>query len=124
MPTARGAGRGVPSREDAVDLSPASATGVNVAGGASGRSRRASLAEASMEASMPGGAGVLRSLAGSLSDSSTRFDEKPKTKCLAAAAQEVTKRVEFHTALVKEHPQDVGFRDMLRDALRGDEPPE
>jgi len=47
MPTAEGAGRGVPSREDAVDLSPASATGVNVAGGASGRSRRAALAVAS-----------------------------------------------------------------------------
>ncbi|OSX75148.1 hypothetical protein BU14_0254s0028 [Porphyra umbilicalis] len=124
MPTAEGAGRGVPSREDAVDLSPASATGVNVAGGASGRSRRAALAEASMEASMPGGADVMRSLAGSLSDASRRFDEKQKTKRLAAAAGEVTKRVEFLTALVKEHPHDEGFRDMLRDALRGGEPPE
>jgi len=124
MPAAEGTGRGVPSWEDAVDLSSASATGVNVAGGASGRSRRAALAEASMEASMPGGAAVMRSLAGSLSDASRRFDEKQKTKRLAAAAGEVTKRVEFLTALVEEHPHDEGFRDMLRDALRGGEPPE
>jgi len=124
MPTAEGAGRGVPSREDAVDLSPAPATGVNVAGGASGRSRGAALAEAIMEPSMPGGADVMRSLAVSLSDASRRFDEKQKTKRLAAATGEVTKRVELRTALVKEHPHDEGFRDMLQDALRSGEPHE
>jgi len=124
MPTAEGAGRGVPSREDAVDLSPASATGVNMAGGASGRSRRAALTEFIMKPSMPGGADVMRSLAVSLSDASRRFYEKQKTKRLAAATGEVTKRVEFRTALVKEHPHDEGFRDMLRDALRSGEPHE
>jgi len=107
-----------------VDLSPAWATGINVHGGASGRSRRAALAQASIDASMPVGANVMRSVAGSLSDASRRLDEKQKTKRLAAAAGEVTKTVVFLTALVKEHPHDEDFRDMLRDALRGGEPPE
>jgi len=61
----------------------------------------------------------MRSLSGSLSDASKRFDEKKKTKRLAAAEGEVTNRVEFLTALVKRHPQVEGFRDILFDALRG-----
>jgi len=73
---------------------------------------------------MPGGADAMRSLAGSLSDASRRFDDKQKTKRLAAAAGEVTKSVVFLTALVKEYPYDEGFRDMLRDDLRDGEPPE
>jgi len=113
----------VPIRKDAVDLSPALATGFSVAGGASGRSMKAALAKASMGASIPGGADVMRSLSGSFSDASRRLDEKQKTTCLAAAAGEVTKRVEFLTALVKQHPHVEGFRAMLRDALRGGEPP-
>ena len=89
-------------------------------GGASGRARRAAMADAAVEAVLPGGGDFMRSLAASLSDSARRFDETQKTKLLVALEAERTKRVAMLTAAIEKHPDNETFRDMLKAAMGGE----
>ncbi|OSX79787.1 hypothetical protein BU14_0071s0041 [Porphyra umbilicalis] len=88
-------------------------------GGASGRARRAAVADAAVEAVLPGGGDFMRSLAASLSDGARRFDEKQKTKRLVALEAERTKRVAMLTAAIEKHPDNETIRDMLKAAMGG-----
>jgi len=96
--------------------SPLSTVALN-RGGASGRSRRAAVADAAVEAVMAGGGDLMRRLAESLSDGARHCDEKKKTKRLAAVESERTKRVALLTAAVEKHPENETFRDMLKVAM-------
>jgi len=87
------------------------------AGGASGRSKRAAQADAAMNAASPGGGDLMRCVPVSLADSSRRFDEKQRTKRLAAAAAERTRRIEVLAALVEKHPDNPAFQHMLMRAM-------
>jgi len=124
-------GRGSNLEESGSSISPVATSGVPAgataraptshldsdAGGASGRSKRAAQADAAMDAASPGGGDLMRSLAASLADSSRRFDEKQRTKRLAAAAAERTRRIEVLAALVEKHPDNPAFQDMLMRAM-------
>jgi len=87
------------------------------AGGASGRSERAAQADAAINAASPGGGDVMRCLPVSLADSSRRFDEKQRTKRLAAAAAERTRRIEVLAAFVEKQPDNPAFQDMVLRAM-------
>ncbi|KAK1864936.1 hypothetical protein I4F81_007472 [Pyropia yezoensis] len=113
---ASSAQRGPSTGEPRTLVSPMSATGHH-AGGASGRSRRAALADAAVESVLPGGADFMRRLGESLADGARRFDEKQKAKRLAAVESERTKRVAVLTAAVEKNPDNETFRDMLRIAM-------
>jgi len=113
-------GRTRPSGERAtVRASPVSSTG-HERGEASGQSRRASVADAAVEAMLPGGGDLTGFLVASLSDGARRFDEKQKTKCLVALEAWRTTREAMLTAAIEKHPDNETFRDMLKAAMWGD----
>lgn len=114
-------GAGSAAGTSGAPTTPARGAGVTPSG-ASGRSRRAAIADAALEAAMPGGADLMRSLAASLGDGARRCDEKQKTKRLKAAEVERTKRVALLTAAMEKQPDNETFRDMLRAAMRDSEP--
>ena len=87
------------------------------AGGAGGRSKRAAQADAVMDAASPCGGDLMRSPVVSLADSSRRFDRKQRTKRLAAAAAERTRRIEVLAALLDKHPDNPAFQDILLRAM-------
>jgi len=87
---------------------------------ASGRARRAAVADAAVEALLPGGGDFLRSLAASLSDDARRFNEKQKAQRLVALEAERTTRVTMHTAAIEKHPDNETFCGMLKAAVGGD----
>jgi len=70
-----------------------------------------------MDAASPGGGDLMRSPAVSLADGSRRFDKKQRTKRLAAAAAERTRRIEVLAALVEKHPDNPAFQDILLRAM-------
>jgi len=59
----------------------------------------------------------MRCLPVSLADSSRRFDEKQRTKRLAAAAAERTRRIEVLAAFVEKQPDNPAFQDMVLRAM-------
>jgi len=98
---------------------PVSATGLN-RGGSSGRGRRAAVADAAVEALLPGGGDFMHFLTASLSDGARRFDEKERTKRLVALEAERTKGVAMRTAAMEKHPDKETFHDVLKAAMGGD----
>jgi len=114
--TAPGPRRANPGGAPRVQASPVSTTALN-GGGASGRSRRAAVADAAVESMLPGGGELMRRLAESLSDGGCRFDEKQKTKRMATMESERTKRVAMLKAAVEKHPENETLRDMLKIAM-------
>ena len=82
--------------------------------------RRAAVADAAVEALLPGGGDFMRSLAASLSLGARRFDEKERTKRLVALEAERTTRVTMHTAAFEKHPDNETFCGMLKAAVGGD----
>jgi len=99
-----------------MQASPVSATALN-RGSASGRSRRAAVADAAVEAMVPGGGELMRRLAESLSHGVRCFDEKKTTKWMATMESEHTKRVAMLTAAVEKHPENETSREMLNIAM-------
>lgn len=85
--------------------------------GASGRSLRAVAADAALEASIPGGTDLSRSLAASLGDEARRSDERHRTKRVKEVEIERTKRVALLTTAIERQPDDESLRDLLRAAM-------
>ena len=114
--TALGTRQANPGGAPRMQASPVSATDLN-RGGASGRSRRAAVAGAALEAMLQGGRDLMRRLAESLSYGARRFEEKQKTKRMATMESEHTKKVAMLTAAVEKHPENETLREMLKIAM-------